>query len=270
MMVHLGPDKPPVCIEYRETAPAAATRDMFDLGETHLGHKAVGVPGTVRGMELAHEQFGALPWEDVVLPAVRLAEDGFAVEEKLAASLTSIVNRSTEFEELVRIFSPPEGQQQWRSGDRLVQPELAQTLRRIAENGADGFYRGIVAQQLADEMRLGGGLITQQDLADYHANVREPIHGTYRGFDVYGPPPPSSGGICLIEMLNILETFDLRQQDRFSAETLHLMVEAMKRGYCDRATPCWGPGVYRHSKLSDDKEVRTKFGEPDPHRRGHP
>ncbi len=235
MMVHPGAGESPVCIEYRETAPAAATPDMFELGETHLGHKAVGVPGTVAGMELAHERFGSLPWEEVVRPAARLAEQGFVIEEKLAAGLTSIVDRSPQFAELVRVFSPPDGRQQWRSGDRLVQPELAHTLRLIAEKGADGFYRGAVAQQLAEEMRLGGGLITEKDLANYHANAREPIHGTFRGFDVYGPPPPSSGGICLIEMLNILENFDFEESDRFSAETLHLMVESMKRGYCDRA-----------------------------------
>ena len=123
----------------------------------------------------------------------------------------------------------------WKAGDRLVQKDLARTLRLIADEGPDAFYKGPIADLIAAEMKAGGGLITKDDLAGYHANARKPIHGTYRGYDVYGPPPPSSGGICLVEMLNILENFDLHKQGRWSPETLHLMIETMRRAYCDRA-----------------------------------
>src|SRR5262249_10657366 len=123
----------------------------------------------------------------------------------------------------------------WEAGDRLVQKDLAKTLKAIAAKGADGFYKGEVADLLVKEMRAGGGLITAKDLSDYRAKVRKPIHGTFRGYDVYAPPAPSSRGICLVQMLNVLENFDLRKQGRYSAATLHLMAEAMRRAYCDRA-----------------------------------
>src|SRR5262249_52634392 len=123
----------------------------------------------------------------------------------------------------------------WEAGDKLVQPDLARTLKRIAEKGPEGFYRGETAALIVKEMRAGGGLIGNADLRTYEAKLRKPVHGTYRGYDVYGPPPPSSGGTCLIEMLNILENFDLKKQGRFSARTLHLLGETMRRAYCDRA-----------------------------------
>jgi gamma-glutamyltranspeptidase/glutathione hydrolase len=239
MMVHPAPaaGANPVCIEYRETAPRAVTRTMFTPDDSSYGHKIVGVPGTVRGMELAHRQFGKLPWKKLLAPAVRLAEEGFPLEAPLAADLNRLLvdDNSKPFAELLRVFAPPAGKPKWAAGDRLVQPELARTLKQIAEQGADAFYRGEIAQQIAAEMRAGGGLIDQQDLAAYHANVRRPIHGTYRGYDVYGPPPPSSGGICLVQMLGVLEPFQLKQKGRWSPDAVHLMVEAMRRAYCDRA-----------------------------------
>jgi gamma-glutamyltranspeptidase/glutathione hydrolase len=203
MLVWPGAGEQPVCIDYRETAPAAATPDMFVADRAPYTHKAVGVPGTLRGLELAEEL------------------------TKTAAKPTT----STEFR---HVFSKPDGTA-WQAGDRLVQAELAATLRLIAAEGADAFYRGVVADQIVAEMRAGGGLISAADLATYEAKARTPIHGTYRGFDVFGPPPPSSGGICLVEMLNILENFDLPSQDRFAPRTVHLMIEAMRRAYCDRA-----------------------------------
>src|SRR5262249_51229562 len=121
------------------------------------------------------------------------------------------------------------------AGDRFIQKDFAHSLALIAENGPDAFYKGPIADLIAAEMKAGNGLITKTDLAAYHANVRDPIHGTYRGYDVYGPPPPSSGGTCLVEMMNVLENFDLHKQGRWSAETLHLMAESMRRAYCDRA-----------------------------------
>lgn len=234
MVVFPGRGLEPVVVECREMAPAAASKTMFGKDDSWYGHKPVGVPGTVRGMALAHQRFGRLPWRDLVMPAVHLAEDGFVLNAELAESLNWIVSSSTEFPELVRVFGK-NACADWKGGDRLIQKDLARSLRLIAEQGADAFYRGTIADLIVAEMKAGGGLITRDDLAAYHAHVRRPIHGTYRGYDVYAPPPPSSGGICLVEMLNILETFDLRRHGRWSPETLHLMVEAMRRGFFDRA-----------------------------------
>lgn len=235
MVVYLGGKAEPVAIEYRETAPTAATRTMFSAGDSLYGHKVVGVPGTVRGLALAHQRFGKLPWRDVVGPALRLAEEGFVLDDTLASSLNAIVRGSDRFPELRRVLGKDGGTGSWEAGDRFVQTDLAATLRLIAEDGPDAFYRGTIADKIAAEMKAGGGLMTKEDLAGYHANVRAPVHGTYRGYDVYGPPPPSSGGTCLVEMLNILENFNLRKQGRWSAQTLHVMTEAMRRAYCDRA-----------------------------------
>jgi gamma-glutamyltranspeptidase / glutathione hydrolase len=234
MVIHPGKDKQPVVIEYREAAPLAATRTMFGKKDSNYGHKVVGVPGTVRGLALAHQRFGKLPWKEVVGPAIILAEEGFIIDDSLANSLSWIVCAAAEFPELRRVYGK-NGSDEWEGGDLLVQKDLAATLRLIADQGPRAFYEGPIADQIAAEMKAGGGLITKADLASYQAHERNPVHGTYRGYDVYGPPPPSSGGICLVEMLNILENFDLRKSGRLSPQTLHLMIEAMRRGYCDRA-----------------------------------
>jgi gamma-glutamyltranspeptidase/glutathione hydrolase len=215
---------------------------MFRRDDSWYGHKPIGVPGTVRGLALAHQRFGRLPWKDLVMPAVRLAEDGFVIDEALASSLNWIVSSAGEFPELRRVLGKNNGAADWRAGDRLIQKDLGATLRLIAEKGADAFYTGPIADLIAAEMKAGGGLITKEDLAAYRANVRPPIHGTYRGFDVYAPPPPSSGGTCLVEMLNVLENFDLRAQGRWAPETLHVMIESMRRAYCDRARFLGDPG----------------------------
>ena len=228
------PGQPPVVIDYRETAPGAAAPLMFAKTDTALGHKAVGVPGTVRGLELAHARFGKLPWKDLVEPAVHLANDGFVLDARLARNLNELRKTSPQFAELQRVFSPPNGGD-WQPGERLVQTDLAKTLRHLADEGPDSFYKGSIARALVAEMTAAGGLITLADLADYRAKLREPIHGRYRSYDIYAPPPPSSGGICLVEMLNILAQFDLRTPGRWSAATLHLIAEAMRRAYCDRA-----------------------------------
>jgi gamma-glutamyltranspeptidase/glutathione hydrolase len=235
MVVFPGGGRQPVVIDYREMAPAAATRTMYKKDDAIYSAKAVGVPGTVRGLALAHRRFGRLPWKEVVLPAVHLAEDGFLIDDSLADSLNWIVGSSDGFPELQRVLGKNRGKDSWQAGDRLVQKDLGRTLRLIAEQGADAFYKGPVAELIAAEMKRDDGLITREDLARYRAHVRAPIHGTFRGYDVYGPPPPSSGGTCLVEMLNILENFDLKKLGRYSPETLHLMTEAMRRAYCDRA-----------------------------------
>ena len=207
---------------------------MFATLESRLGHKAVGVPGTVRGLAAAHQQFGRLPWKDVVLPAVRIAENGLTLDAELASSLNRIVGESPAFPEFCRVYGKVGGQAAWTAGDRLVQPDLARSLRQIADEGPDAFYRGSIADLIVREMQDGGGLIAKDDLAAYTAQVKAPLRGTFRGYEILVPPAPS-GGVVLVEMLNILENFDLRAQGRWSAQTMHWMIEAMRLAYFDRA-----------------------------------
>ena len=258
MLVWPGAGQEPVCIDYRETAPAAATPDMFLADPARYSHKTVGVPGTLRGLELAHRRWGKLAWRDVVSPAVALAADGFAIDAALAEDLDEVAGKPKSGAEFRRVLSRPEGGK-WRAGDPLVQPDLAGTLRTIADEGADAFYRGRVAEQVVAEMQAGGGLITAADLAGYQAKVRSPIHGTYRGFDIYGPPPPSSGGTVIVEMLNVLENFDLAREGRFAPRTLHLMIEAMRRAYCDRARFLGDPDFVEIPPHLTSKEYARKL-----------
>jgi len=233
MVIYPGKGAEPVVVDYRETAPAAARADTFASGNL-TQYRLVGVPGTVRGLALAHQRFGKLPWKDLVMPAVRLAKEGFELNKDLAEGLNEYLAKpGDEANEMRRVLGKP-GSGKWAAGDRLVQGELAETLRHIAEEGPNVFYEGTIADALVESLR--DGLITQADLAGYAAKWREPIHGMFRGFDVYGPPPPSSGGICLVEMLNVLEKLDLRKDERWSAAALHLMIETMRRAFVDRAT----------------------------------
>ncbi len=250
MMVHPVGGREVFCVDYRETAPGAATETMFTPQDGRHSHKIVGVPGTVRGMALAHKRFGKLEWKQLLQPAVELAGNGFVIDKALASSLNGVLGAKSTREgkqhrELIRVYGkkPQVGDDaaesgkplKWQAGDRLVLPDLAKTLQRIADQGADGFYRGETAELLAAEMQRGDGLITTEDLANYEAKARRAIHGKFRGHDVYGAPPPSSGGICLVEMLNVLERFDLRDHGRYSTRNLHIMAETMKRAFCDRA-----------------------------------
>ena len=233
-MLVFQPGQAPVVFDYRETAPAAATRDMF-LHETKVHHhRAVGVPGTVRGLEAAHKKFGKLPWAKLVEPAIRLAADGFLLDQHHATSLNKILAESKAFAEMQRVFAKPDGKP-WQPGDRLAQPDLAKTMRLIAEHGPDAFYTGPIADLLVADMKAGGGLIRHEDLKAYQAIERPALRGKFRGYDVYGAPPPSSGGICLQLMLNMAESFNLKKHPRFSPETLHLTTEIMRRAYLDRA-----------------------------------
>ena len=234
--------------DYRERAPQRSTRTMYlgDDGQivrdlTNTGYLAPGVPGTVRGLELAHKRFGKLPWKDVVLPAVHLAEDGFVMSAGLASSLnTQIAGPMKPFPSSVAVYAKPGGGE-WAAGDRLVLTDLGKTLRAIADGGADVFYRGWIADRIADEMKAHGGLITKQDLAAYRAKERKPVTGRYGDFEIVSMPPPSSGGVALIEMLNILEPYQLKSKGLLTAPALHLQVEAMRRAYLDRARSLGDP-----------------------------
>jgi gamma-glutamyltranspeptidase/glutathione hydrolase len=260
MVVYPGKGGDPAVIDYRETAPAAAEKTMYVQTKSHLGPRIAGVPGTVRGLALAHQKFGKLPWKDVVRPAVRLAEEGFPVDAYLAAGLNRVLARSGEFAEFRRVYGKANGTERWQAGDRLVLKDLAGTLRRLADEGPDAFYQGAVAEQIVAEMKASGGLISRADLAGYRAKVRTPLHGVYRGYEIYCPPAPS-GGVCLVEMLNILENFDLRKQGRWAPDTLHLMAEAMRRAYADRARYMADPDFVTIPARLTSKEYARKLAD---------
>ncbi|MEO8621350.1 MAG: gamma-glutamyltransferase [bacterium] len=239
MVIRL-PDGRATTIDFREMAPSAATPDMFTDSAGaysgtihHRSHKSVGVPGTVAGFALAHRKYGKAQWTRLVDPAVRLASDGFDVPPGLARSLTGSMKYLGVYPASVAAFY--KNGQPYAVGDRFRQPDLANTLTRIRDKGEDGFYHGETARLLAAEMRRGGGLITEDDLAHYVAKERAPIRGTYRGYEVISMPPPSSGGVAMVEMLNILEGYDLAAAGHNSPRYVHLVVEAMRRAFLDRA-----------------------------------
>ncbi len=225
-------------LDFRETAPRAATRDMFlgpdgELTDRSItGHLASGVPGAVAGLWEAHRRYGTLPWRDVVEPAIRLAEDGFVVDDALARSIVAEAERLRRFPASAALFLP--GGEPLRAGAHWRNPELAAVLRRIAEHGPAGFYEGETADLIVAEMRRGGGIITHEDLAAYRAVWREPVEFDYRGHRVISMPPPSSGGLTLALIANILEGYDLGALGWHSPEAIHLTAEAMRRAFANR------------------------------------
>lgn len=240
MMVHLAKTGETIFIDYRGVAPKAAKLETFvdENGKemddvASRGYRAPTVPGTVAGLYLAHQKYGRLPWKQVVEPAHRLAADGVALSPDEAFVFSWGKQRLSESEAGKQTFYKPGGEL-YRAGEILKQPELAWSLRQIADKGADAFYRGEIAQRFAADMKAHGGLITLEDLAAYKAEIRQPLVGTYRGLTVKTSPPASAGGATLLEMLNILETFDLKATGLGSAKTLHLQAEAMKMAYADR------------------------------------
>ena len=233
MLVYRGDGRDPAFVDYRAKAPLASTEDMYVDGGSRKNHRWVGVPGTVAGFVLAHEQFGTLPWENLVMPAVRLAEGGFVLNS-LADALNRALERS-ENDEFKRVYGKNGGAEAWQASDRLVLSDLGRSLRRIAEQGNDGFYAGETADLLAAEMEQGDGYISKEDLSRYAAVLRKPIRTTFRGNEIFSAPPPSSGGIALTIMLGILEHFDLKSKGRWAPQTVHLIIESMRRAYADRA-----------------------------------
>ncbi len=241
-MIVRRPDGRATTVDYRETAPGKSTPTMYlgadgniDMSLTRSGYLAPGVPGTVRGMALAHKQFGKLPWKDDIAPAVALARDGFAVSASLARQLNTEVNGLMKpFPASVSAYGKPGGGA-WAEGDRLVLPDLAKTLEAIANDGPDAFYTGWIADRIAADMAAHGGLITRADLAAYQAKERAPVTGTFLDYQIISMPPPSSGGVALVEMLNMLEALEIQKKARGSVEAIHLVTEAMRRAYLDRA-----------------------------------
>ena len=249
----------PIVFDFREVAPAAATRDMFVRPEGRTPHRRVGVPGTVRGLALAHLRLGKLPWRQLVQPAADLARNGFEMDAATADSLNDVLATSDkiQFRELHRVYGPPRGGR-WKAGDSLVQPDLANTLQRIADHGADGLYLGEVANKIVAEMKRADGIISHVDLAAYRPLSHPPVRGTYRGYEVLGVPPSSSGGTTLIEILNILECFE-PATDRDSPQNVHRMVEAMKRAYRDRARYLGDPSATEIPARLIEKDYARKL-----------
>lgn len=240
-LVYHGDDGMATTFDFREKAPMAATERMY-LGldgkvvnnSNHFGPLAVGVPGTVAGLYLAHQRLGSMAWSDLVQPAVELARNGIPITYSLQTGFERSASRLRQYPASARKFFKADGSF-YHLGETWVQPDLAHTLELIRDHGADGFYRGENAERFAGFMADIGGLITEEDLAAYEAKEREPIRGSYRGYDIVSMPPPSSGGVGMVQMLNILEGFDLAAMGHNSADYLHVLTESMRRAYSDRA-----------------------------------
>ena len=271
MVIHLA-NGDVVANDHRETAPASASRDMYldDTGELVPGlstasHLAVGVPGTVAGLLDVLAAHGTLSLEAVIAHALKLAEEGFALPDDVAAQLERLHERFAKYPASVAKFTKPNGLP-YQVGDTFKQPDLAATLGRIAEHGHAGFYSGRTADLIVAEMRRGSGLISYQDLKDYQSIWRAPIRSTYRSFEIVSMPPPSSGGVLLAQMLNMLETYDLGAMGFDGPDTVHLMVEAERRAYADRAEHLGDPDFYDVpvAMLTAKDYARQRFTDFDP------
>ncbi len=242
MMIHSADTNTTVAIDYREKAPLAATRDMFldedgnvDKELSRYSRLSAGVPGTVAGFALALEKYGTITLAEALAPAIDLAQNGFPINEDLYESLKTGKPRvEKQAPHALKYFYDEEGVP-FPPGHIITLPELAKSLTLIAEQGPDAFYKGPIADLIVKDMEANGGIITKQDLAHYEAVVRTPVRGTYKGYEIVSMPPPSSGGVHIVQILNILEPFDLKASGHNSAKTIHLMAEAMKFAYADRS-----------------------------------
>ncbi|MCF6767057.1 gamma-glutamyltransferase [Thiotrichales bacterium 19S11-10] len=241
MIIWLNDHKKAVAINYREVAPLKASKDMFlnDKGNVDIEkitgtYKASGVPGTVKGLVYAQKKYGVLSLKQVMAPAINLAKYGIIVTYSLAESLDLAKPWLSTHAETRKVYFDPKTEKPYRVGDLLVQLDLAKTLKRIADTDGEDFYQGETAKMLARDMKANGGLITMEDLSTYQVEEMAPIKGNYRGYTIYSMPPPSSGGVILVELLNILEGFNLKSYGLNSAKSIHLMTEAQSYAYNDR------------------------------------
>jgi len=265
-------------LDFRETAPAAITPETFagqGLHKTFTGHTTVGVPGTVAGMQAALESYGTISLADAIAPAAQLAREGFEVPESLSEEMGNQGSRLRLFPETREQFLVS-GEEPYPPGSILVQPELAETLDLIAREGPDAFYKGEIADRIVEDMQNAGdlegdeGLMTGEDLAGYRAVWREPLIGDYRGREILAMPPPTSGGIAVIEMLNILEGFDLAAEGQSSAESLHLLAEAQKLAFADRDERVADPDFedVPTEELTDEAYAESRRAEINPEKAG--
>ncbi|MFB2641242.1 gamma-glutamyltransferase [Shewanella bicestrii] len=251
MLVHLAKENKTIAIDYREIAPSKAKKDIFldENGDavTKLSREhglAVGVPGTVMGMSLALEKYGTMTMAQVTAPAIKMAQEGISVTPDLAVSLAGLKRRMSQWPSTAAIFYKADGSD-YQVDDILKQPELAHSLQLIAEKGTKGFYEGETAEKLVKAVQDAGGIMTLADLQNYKAVEREPVRGQYRGYEVVSMPPPSSGGVHIIEMLNVLQQFPIDQFGHNTAQTIHVMAETMKHAYADRSEYLGDPDFYK-------------------------
>lgn len=250
MMVYLAKENKTIAIDYREMAPQAAHKDIYldragnvDQQKLRFSHRSAGVPGTVAGMIHALEKYGTMSLRDVIMPAVKLAENGFVMPRGLEMSLRSRAKRLQMNPTAAATYFNADGTF-YKTGDIFYQPDLAWSLKQIRDHGKDAFYKGAIARKLITEMEQSDGLITQEDLSAYTVIEREPVVGTYKGYHVAAMPPPSSGGVHLIQMLNMLENDNLKEKGLNSSATLHLLIESMRQAYADRSKYMGDPDFY--------------------------
>lgn len=248
-MVYRSKDAEVASLDFREKAPENASRDMYldkngdPITDLSLyGQLAAGVPGSVAGMEEAHKRYGSLKWNELLKPAIQLASKGFAITERQAREFNA-------YQEKFKTFNPNGAaiirEEEWKAGDLFIQQDLAQTLTRIAENGRDGFYKGKTAELIVAEMKKGNGIITLKDLENYKAIWRDPIVGNYKNYKIISMPPPSSGGVAVLALLQSVEKYPLAKWGYQSDSTVRAMVEAERRIYADRAKHLGDPDFYR-------------------------
>ena len=268
MVIHLANGKV-ITNDHREKAPAAAGRDMYldengDVIEnlSTTSHLASGVPGSVAGLLEVLASYGTMKRENVIAPAIKLAENGFPLDDDLAQSFGTYLEVFKEHAATFSKFTRKDGTE-YQPGDVWKQPDLAKTLHRISRQGRDGFYKGKTADLLVKEMHSGNGLITYEDLAEYRSVWRDPIHGTYKGHDIYSMAPPSSGGVLIVQMLNMLEPYDLKSAGFNAASTVHRMIEAERRAFADRAEHLGDSDYYSVpvSKLISKQYARDRFAD---------
>ena len=262
-------------LDFREKAPAGASRDMFlnetgdaDENKSRLGALAAGVPGSVAGMAEAHKKLGTLPWSDLLQPAIKLARDGFSITAWQAYNFNK--TRQLFLENNPDTNIPLLKEQAWKPVDKLVQANLAQTLKEIAKYGADGFYKGLVADQIVAQMDTSGGIISKQDLQSYQPVWRTPVSCQFKGHTVYSMAPPSSGGIALCQLLGMIEDYPIGTWGHNQTKTAHLMIEAERRVYADRATHLGDPEYYDvpQNTLVDSAYLKLRMADFDPSRAG--
>ncbi len=241
MLIHQAKTGETIAVDYREKAPKKATRDMYlnkdgnaDPEKSRYSYLAVGVPGTVAGLTMVLEKYGTIPLTRALKPAIEFAEKGIPMDVDLRDSLVAAKKRMEASTATMDIFFKAGGKP-YDVGELLIQRDLAWSLKQIAKQGRDAFYKGEIADRIVADMKANGGLITKEDLAAYQPVIRKPIHGTYRGYDIYSMPPPSSGGVHIVQILNLLEPFPISYLGHNTADTLHLMAEAMRLAFADRS-----------------------------------
>ncbi len=272
MLIYLAEEKRAVAIDYREMAPNKSHRDMF-LDKTGQVVKkrsrfhglAVGTPGTVMGFELALKKYGTMTRAKVMAPAIKLAEQGIIVSPDLSNSLTALQERLSQWPSTKAIFYKSDGSP-YQAGDKLIQSDLAGSLKRIAKDGARGFYQGITANRISQAVQDAGGILTQDDLKRYQARERRPVFGSYRGYQVVSMPPPSSGGVHIIQLLNMLELYPITEMGHNSASSIHVMAESMRRAYADRSLYLGDPDFVKVpvAELTDKQYARALTRQIDP------